>query len=322
LKQFLQNLFERVGLAEAPMPPLRTAEVSLAEPPQMRQIFLRLVAWGVKQVRIVAGDAPEADDIVQTARQAAELGMSAGVRGRASVLASDNLLAELSAAGVREIELPLLSAIAEVHDTLAGMGDYRCAVRLLDTIGNGADPPPGRSAVGTAAPQSAVQLVLAPSTWKTIERTLEYLADRGLHEVRVWAVACRNDEPSSWALSANELIEAATRIEAPLPSGMDFTWYPPLRFDPARTLAQQIRRGPRAARDSVRIEADGSVVPPIGPPTAGGNISQNDWKPIARSEVFRAWKRRREAAKRCEECPGLAACSGGCLRDEGNWVRE
>jgi radical SAM protein with 4Fe4S-binding SPASM domain len=61
-------------------------------------------------------------------------------------------------------------------------------------------------------------------------------------------------------------------------------------------------------------------LPPIGVATAGGNISENDWKLIARSEVFRAWKRRRAAASRCEQCPGLAACEGGCLRNEENWA--
>ena len=103
---------------------------------------------------------------------------------------------------------------------------------------------------------------------------------------------------------------------------MQFSWYPPLRFDPARTLAEQVRRGPRAARDAVRIEADGSIIPPIGPATAGGNVSQNDWKPIARSEVFRAWKRHYESIKPCEQCPGLAACAVGCLRDEASWSQE
>jgi radical SAM protein with 4Fe4S-binding SPASM domain len=70
----------------------------------------------------------------------------------------------------------------------------------------------------------------------------------------------------------------------------------------------------------VRIEADGRIIPPIGPATPGGNVAQNDWKLIARSEIFRVWKRRRDAAARCEQCPGLVACATGCLLDEGNWA--
>ena len=74
-KQFLQNLFERVGLAEPPAPPPQAADVPLADPRQLRPIFSRLAAWGVKQVHLIAGDEPEADDLVQAARQAVQLGM-------------------------------------------------------------------------------------------------------------------------------------------------------------------------------------------------------------------------------------------------------
>ena len=52
-----------------------------------------------------------------------------------------------------------------------------------------------------------------PSTWKTIERTLRLLDDRGVREVRIFAIACHDDEPSSWAISARELVAAAHWIE-------------------------------------------------------------------------------------------------------------
>ena len=113
-KQFLQNLFERLGLAEPPAPPPQAADVPLADPQQLRPIFPRLAVWGVKQSRLIAGDEPEAGDLVAAVRQAVQLGMHVGVRGRASDLASDKLLSDLAAAGVREIEIPFLSAIGEV----------------------------------------------------------------------------------------------------------------------------------------------------------------------------------------------------------------
>ena len=307
LKQFLQNLFERVGLAETPMPPPRVADIATADARQAEPILRRLAAWEVKEVRLIIGDETDAGDPLATAQTAAELGMEVGIRGRASNLSAGTLLYDLAAADMREVELPVLSAVAEVHDALAGMGDYRCALKAFDALSSG-------------RLTATVRLVLTPSTWKTIARTMELLEDRRVQSIRAWAVACRDDEPASWALSGAELAEAAKWIEAHAPREMHVAWYPPLKFDPSRTLAQQVRRGPRAARDAVRIEADGSVIPPIGPSAAGGNISQNDWKSIARSEVIRAWKRRRNMAARCELCPGLVACEGGCLRDEGNWT--
>jgi radical SAM protein with 4Fe4S-binding SPASM domain len=308
LKRFLENLFERLGLAEAPLPPPRSAHVSLAGAEQLRPVVARLAAWSVKRVQIVAPEAADSDELVQAVRVATGLGLEVSIRGRASDLGAATNLSELASAGACEVELPLLSAIAEVHDSLAGVGDHRCALKALDAIRSG-------------KLKTAIQLVLTPSTWKTIERTLEMLDDRAVRVVRVWAVTCRDAEPSSWALSTSELSAAAAWIEANASDGMEFTWYPPLRFDPARTLAQQVRRGPHAARDAVRIDSDGSVIPPIGPSTAGGNVLQSDWKPIARSAVFRAWRRNREATARCNGCPGLAACKDGCLREEAIWLR-
>ena len=305
-RQFLQNLCERVGLAEPPLPPPHAVDIPLANLQQMRPIFPRLVAWGVKQVHLISGDEPEAGDLVQAARQAVQLGMHVSVRGRASNLACGSLLSDLAAAGVREIEILFLSAIGEVHDALAGAGDYRSALRAMDTSAKLKLP-------------LAAQIVLVPSTWKTIERTLQLLGDRRACEVRFFAIACRDDEPSSWAISASELLAAARWIEQAGQGDLNFAWYPPRKFDPSRTLAQQVRRGPRAAAGAVRIEPDGRVVPPSGPAVSGGNMLQEDWKPIARSAVFRAVQRRREAAVRCAGCPGLAVCAGGCLGEAANW---
>ena len=166
----------------------------------------------------------------------------------------------------------------------------------------------------------AAEIVLVPSTWKTIERTRQLLDDRRVREVRFWAIACRDDEPSNWAISASELIVAAQWIEQTASGQVQFSWHPPRKFDPRQTLAQQVRRGPRAAADAVRIEPDGRVILPIGPATSAGNMLQDDWKPIARSAVFRGWWRQPATAKRCAECPGLAVCEAGCLRDAANWA--
>ena len=305
-KQFLQSVFERLGLAELPAPPPPMADLPLADPLQLRPILARLAAWGTKRVHWIVGDAPDADDLVAVVEQTVQLGMKPTIRGRASELVAGSLLADLHVAGAEAVEVLFLSSIGEVHDALCGGGDYRSALTAMDLL------------AGMKLP-CAAQIAMAPSTRKTIQRTLEFLDDRGIDDIRLFAVACRDDEPSSWALSAGELIEAAREIEVSAPDGFKITWYPPLRFDPSRSLAQQVRRGPRAAADSVRIEPDGQVLPPIGAAVSGGNLLCDDWKTIARSEIFRDLKRR-SAAATCAECPGLNACKIGCLRDAQGWV--
>ncbi len=304
-KEFWQNLCERVGLAERPALP-QAAHVALGDPQQLLPIFSHLAAWGLQRVHLIAAAGLEADDLVQAVQHAAKLGMQVSVRGRASDLMIGTLLADLTAAGVREIEIPFLSAIAEVHDAPVGAGDYRSTLRAMNALAKLNVP-------------LAVQTALTPSTWKTIERTVQLLEDRHVGEVRLFAIACRDNEPSSWAISASELVAAAHWIEQSGPERIKFSWYPPRKFDPARTLAEQVRCGPRAAGDAVRIEHDGCVIPPCGPAVSAGNMLKDDWRRIARDEVFRALKRRREAAVRCAECPGLAVCAGGCLRDLAGW---
>ncbi len=125
LKRFLENLFERLGLAEAPLPLPSAADVTLAEPGKLRPIFARLAAWGVRRIQVVAPEAADCDDLMQAVRVASEFGLEVSIRGRATDLGSGTLLTELASAGVCEVELPLLSAIAEVHDSLAGVGDHR-----------------------------------------------------------------------------------------------------------------------------------------------------------------------------------------------------
>jgi radical SAM protein with 4Fe4S-binding SPASM domain len=305
-KQFLQNLIERVGLAKLPAPP-QAVDVPLTDLQQLQPILARLRGWGVQRLRLIAGDQTQYDDLVPAVRQAIHHDLQLSVRGQASDLAKGRRLADLSAAGAREIEFPFLSAIGEVHDALAGAGDYRSALRAMDTLASLKLP-------------LAAQIVLTPSTRKTIERTLQLLEDRRIQDVRFFIIACRDDEPSSWALSACELPAAIQLIERSASSQIEFSWYPPRQFDPSQTLAQQVRSGPRAMIDALRIELDGCVLLPTGPAASLGNLLQTDWKSIARNEAFRAWKRRRE--NRCDECPGLAACEKGCLRDAANWSED
>ena len=305
-KQFLQNLSERLGIAETPALPPQAVDMPLADPRQLQGILPRLAAWGVKQIHWIAGDSSDESDLIAAIEQTARLGMKPCVRGRASDFASEAMLANLVSAGAAEFEILFLSAIAEVHDALAGGGDYHTALHTLAWL--------------TARNVEAIaQFPLVPSTWKTIARTVEFLGHHGIQSIRISAVICRDDEPSSWALSTSALLVAIDSIKNVPSCGMECTWYPPTRFDPTRTLAQQVRRGPRSLSNSLRIEPDGRVLLPIGPADPAGNLLRDEWKTMARSVKYQDWLRRREAAKSCSVCLPLATCNPGCICDPAQW---
>ncbi len=305
-KQFLQNLSERLGIAETPALPPPAVDVPLAEPRQLQRILPCLAAWGVKQIHWIAGDSPDESDLISAIEQTVQLGMKPCVRGRATDFVDDELLAKLVSAGAAEFEILILSAIGEVHDALAGGGDYRNALHALAWL-------------AAKNVDEIALLSLVPSTWKTIARTVDFLGHHGIQSIRIAAVVCRDDEPSSWALSTSELIEAAEWIENHSRFGTRFTWYPPMRFDPKRTLAQQVRRGPRALPDSLRIEPDGRVFLPIGPPIALGNVLPDEGQTVARCKRYREWTQRADAAHRCTACPSPPLCLHGCLCAPPQW---
>ena len=308
-KQFLQNLFERVGLAEAPMPAPHLADVALAEPEHLQPILLRLTAWGVKRVRFIADEAVDPADLLRAVQETSESGFEVSVRGRATDLSAGKLLKELAAAGAGEVELPVLSAVAEVHNALGGMGDARYVLTALETL------------AGLKLP-AAAQLVLVPSTINGIERTLQMLDDRGVQAVRAWAIVCRDDEPASWAVSAGELLKAAARLEQSAPKSMEITWYPPQKFDPAETLAQQVRRGPRAAmrQHADRARRPASMRPP-SPPSPAARFSRSTGSSSPAAKLFAPGSVAVTSAKHASNAPASRhAPADACeMRRIGPW---
>ena len=73
LKQLLQNLLERVGLAEPPASPPQAVEMPLAEITQLTPIMSCLADWGVRGVRLIAVGPMDPDDLVQSAAPSSEV---------------------------------------------------------------------------------------------------------------------------------------------------------------------------------------------------------------------------------------------------------
>jgi len=116
-----------------------------------------------------------------------------------------------------------------------------------------------------------------------------------------------------WQAMATDIIEAAEETQA------RYLWAPPMRFDSSKTLAEQVRRGPRTAGDiAIRVEADGSVLPARGRGCAGNLMSQ-PWDDIWGHECFRRYRERLKAPTRCSDCPDLEICVADCPKEPRGW---
>jgi radical SAM protein with 4Fe4S-binding SPASM domain len=285
-----------------------SADVPLDEPPRLLPILGRLWQLGIPHVTFLAGANPPTADLVRAVERAEDLGMIAGVRGRASDLASGSLLLDLVRAGIDHVDLLYLSSQPEIHDALAGAGDHARAVEAFRLV-----------CQHDVCPVANVALVQATLT--TIEETLVDLAERGVRNVAFYAIGT-TDAESCGAVNADALAQVAARVEqATAEADVRFLWYPTLQFNPALPLAEQVRHGPRCSGDNaIRVQPDGSVVPPRGPFRSAGNILTDDWEAIRRQETYRSYRQRLESDTHCDDCPGLAICAADCPRNPAGWA--
>lgn len=287
------------------------AGITLAEPGRMAPILDRLWEIGIPHVNFRAGTRPTREHLLRAVERAEDIGMIAGARVIAGTLDGQELLQELVTAGLDHLIVPVASRDAAVHEALFGDGDHQKALDLLEEARD----------LGTCG---VAEVPLVEMTVEGLEDTIDLVAERGITNVSFYAVASPPEtEPGQGggALPPPAVVGAATLVEeATHRKAVRYFWQPPVRRDEALGLAEQVQLGPRATGDvSIRVEPDGSVIPPRGPWRVAGNLLQQPWDQIWQDAAFRRFRERVEANTRCSQCPGLSICAADCPREPAGW---
>ncbi len=293
---------EREALRASP------TRASLAPTPeQMTLLIARLWEIGIPHLTVFAPENSDAGHLVRAVERAEDTGLICGVRGRASDLRAGTLLKDLAQAGLDHLNIFYAAAQPEQHDSLFGDGDHAAARDVLQ-----------RAQELEVCPVAEVLLVEA--NLRELDETLAALNALGVTNAAFYALA-EIEETADGALSANALPQAAARVEdAANANAVRYIWQPPVRRNPALTLAAQARLGPRCSGDvSVRVEPDGRVIPPRGPARSAGNLLTDPWDVIWNHAEFRRYRERVLAPTHCDACPGLAICAADCPREPASW---
>jgi len=250
-----------------------------------------------------------AETLIRLVERAEDLGMIAGVRIRATDVMRGDLLQSLAQAGVDYIVVPYISD-AEASERIFGTGELGKSREAFVAI-----------AAAEVCPVAMVPLIR--STGFDLDDAVKSLVDMGVTDLSFFAVATLPDgAEDEEALAADALPQVAALVEETAHEHtVRFIWEPPVERDPGKALAEQVLEGPRCAGDAaVRIEFDGSVIPPRGHYRVAGNILCQPWADIWNHEAFRVYRERVEAPTRCHACPGLALCAADCPRNPEGWA--
>lgn len=288
------------------------ASLPLAAPDKLLPILDRLWTVGIPHVTLLAPPQPEPAHLIRAIERAQDIGMIAGVRGRAVDLWNVELLAALMQAGVDHVTFLYASNNSAVHDALCGEGDHAAAVALLAWLEEN-------------QLCAVAEIPLIQATLSTLHATVDTLMAAGTDNI-VFAAYATIDAAlaaQDGVFAADAMPQVAAIVEEIADNAQArFIWDPPVQRDATQALSAQIQRGPRCSGDvAVRVEPDGDVIPPRGPYQSAGNILTATWDDIWNHDVFRVYRERVEAPTHCDICPGLAICAADCPREPSGWAQ-
>ncbi|MBE2221903.1 MAG: SPASM domain-containing protein [Anaerolineae bacterium] len=294
------------------MAPLE-ANIPLAEPEMLVPILDKLWDIGIPHVTILMPENPNAEHVIRAIERAEDLGLIAGVRGRATDLMQENLIQDLAMAGVDHITVLYASANADTHDALVGTGDHALMPDLYPTI--------QENEISAVA-----EIPLVASTFETLRETIDTLMAAGIYNYSFFAIVAPDEMEENerdGALPAQAMPQTAGWVEEIAQSAdVRFLWQPPIQRDPRLSLAEQVQQGPRCTGDAaVRIEPNGDVIPPRGAYLVAGNVLRDEWQTIWQHEAFKRYRERVTAPTHCLDCPGLVICEADCPREQSGWAQ-
>lgn len=296
------------------------ADVDVDDLTLLRSILQKLWAAGIPHVRFLPGAQLSDDDLVQAVEWAEDVGMIAGVRSTGSWLMESSRVDRLAEVGVDYVLSPW-AVDADMHARWFGDQDLDCLGELVK-----------RAQELEVTPVVEIPLV-AGSIEALDEQWSRFVAWQVVH-AEVYALARLNateiadpgdaDDKADAPLAASQLRQLACWVEEVADeNAFQVTWLPPVGVTWGEKAADQVRRGPRAGGDvTIRVLANGDVLPPRGALQSAGNLLAIGWDEIWGSPVFRRFRQRVEANTRCQQCPGLAICAADCPADPGGWSHD
>ena len=270
---------------------------------QWFMVLDQLWALGVPHILFTGGEATLRNDLPELIHHAELNGQITGLNTNARRLSDEKYLQKLVEAGLDHVQITVESCNEQIHDQM-----MRAKGAFKQTIAGLKNALASRLYVMT-------NTTMLRTNAHTIPDTLDFLADIGVPTIGLNALIYSGHGLTvGTGLRESELqpvLDLATQKTNE--RGQKLIWYTPTQyceFDP--TASNLGVKGCTAALYSMCIESNGNVLPCQSYYHSLGNILTDSWNSIWNHKLSVQLRERQNLPIKCEGCPVVAECGGGC----------
>lgn len=270
-----------------------------------KKILKKISKSGIPHVVFTGGEPTVFPGLLELITEAENLGLVSGMNTNGRRLKDAGFVSELASRKLDHVQVTLESDIEEIHDAMVG-----CPGAWKETV---------------AGIQNVIQsglylmtnttLLKSNASEERITSLLRFLAEIGVKTVGLNAlIYSGSGKDVNTGINESEL-PALLKIAAKICEENDqqLIWYTPTQycyFDPLKFNLGV--KGCSAARYSMCIEPDGTVIPCQSWYESVGNILKDPWEKIWNAPLCTDIRGRKDIPAACFSCERLQECGGGC----------
>jgi radical SAM protein with 4Fe4S-binding SPASM domain len=268
-----------------------------------KYILDQLWSLSVPHVVFTGGEATLRNDLPELIAHAESIGQITGLNTNARRLADEKYVQKLVDAGLDHVQVTVESCDAQIHDEMMrAKGAFKQTIQGLKNV------------LATRLYVMTNTTMLRTNIHK-IPDTLDFLAELGVPTIGLNALIYAGQGLTvGTGLHESELqpiLDMA--VQKTSERGQRLIWYTPTQycnFDP--TVSNLGVKGCTASLYSMCIESNGSVIPCQSYYSPLGSMLTDSWNAIWNHKLSVQLRERRGLPAKCEGCPVVAECGGGC----------